>query len=35
MAAYTVTWTIEVEVDGDHKDAAQFVANSYFGGMPR
>ncbi|HGT3435232.1 hypothetical protein [Pseudomonas aeruginosa] len=30
MAAYTVTWTIDVEVDGDHKDAAQFVADSYF-----
>lgn len=26
----TVTWTIDVEVDGDHKDAAQLVANSYF-----
>lgn len=30
IAAYTVIWTIDVEVDGDHKDAAQFVADSYF-----
>ncbi|MBC2385287.1 hypothetical protein HF209_30495 [Pseudomonas sp. WS 5096] len=27
---YTVTWSVEVEVDGDHKAAAQAVANRYF-----
>lgn len=27
---YTVTWSIEVEVDGDHKAAAQAVASRYF-----
>lgn len=30
MPAYTVTWTIDVEVEGDHKDAAQHVADHYF-----
>ncbi|HHM8821238.1 TPA: hypothetical protein ACRNRF_006191 [Pseudomonas aeruginosa] len=32
MPAYTVTWTIDVDVEGDHKDAAQHVADSYFQG---
>lgn len=27
---YTVTWTVDVEVMGDHKDAAQAVADLYF-----
>ena len=30
MKSYTVTWTINIEVDGDHKDAAQAVADRYF-----
>lgn len=31
MPSYQVTWTIDVECDGDHKAAAQLVANRYFG----
>lgn len=27
---YTVTWTVDVENDGDHKAAAQAVASRYF-----
>ncbi|MBI6949124.1 hypothetical protein RHA66_28450 [Pseudomonas aeruginosa] len=27
---YTVTWTVDVEVIGDYKDAAQAVADQYF-----
>ncbi|WP_311061519.1 hypothetical protein [Pseudomonas aeruginosa] len=27
---YTVTWSIDVEVDGDYKAAAQAVADRYF-----
>jgi hypothetical protein len=30
MKSYTVTWTIDIEIDGDHKDAAQAVADRYF-----
>ncbi|MEJ3648156.1 hypothetical protein WDZ55_22365 [Pseudomonas bubulae] len=27
---YAVTWTVDVEVMGNHKDAAQAVADLYF-----
>lgn len=27
---YTITWTTEIEISGDHKDAAQSVADDYF-----
>lgn len=27
---YSVTWTVDVEIEGDHKDAAQAVADQYF-----
>ena len=30
MPSYRVTWTVDVECDGDHKDAAQMVASDYF-----
>ncbi|WGO96409.1 hypothetical protein QCD61_28340 (plasmid) [Pseudomonas viciae] len=30
MQKYTVTWTVDIEVPGDHKAAAQEVANRYF-----
>jgi hypothetical protein len=30
MRKYTVTWTTDIEISGDHKDAAQAVADRYF-----
>ncbi|HBN8007503.1 TPA: hypothetical protein L3645_006330 [Pseudomonas aeruginosa] len=30
MPTYSVTWTIDVEIEGDHKDAAQHVADLHF-----
>lgn len=30
MRKYTVTWTTDIEIPGDHKDAAQAVADRYF-----
>lgn len=30
MRKYTVTWTTDIEISGDHKDAAQAVASQYF-----
>lgn len=30
MQKYTVTWTVDIEIPGDHKAAAQEVANKYF-----
>jgi len=30
MPTYTVSWTIEIDCDGDHKAAAQFVADQHF-----
>lgn len=30
MPSYRVTWSIDVECEGDHKAAAQLVANQYF-----
>lgn len=30
MNKYTTTWTIETEIPGDHKAAAQAVADRYF-----
>lgn len=28
--SYRVTWSVDVELEGDHKDAAQAVAQQYF-----
>ncbi|MBA6068088.1 hypothetical protein [Pseudomonas mosselii] len=30
MRSYQVSWTVNVECAGDHKDAAQLVADRYF-----
>lgn len=30
MPSYQVIWTIDVECEGDHKAAAQLVADRYF-----
>lgn len=30
MPSYQVTWTIDVECEGDHKAAAKLVADRYF-----
>ena len=30
MPSYQVTWTINVECEGDHKAAAQLVADRFF-----
>lgn len=30
MPSYRVTWIVDVECEGDHKGAAQMVANDYF-----
>ncbi|MBD8577531.1 hypothetical protein IFU04_25160 [Pseudomonas syringae] len=30
MPSYQVTWTIDVECEGDHKAAAQMVADRHF-----
>lgn len=30
MPSYQVTWTIDVECEGDHRAAALLVANRYF-----
>lgn len=27
---FTITWSIDVEIEGDHKAAAQVVADRYF-----
>jgi len=30
MRSYQITWTVDVECEGDHKAAAQLVADRYF-----
>lgn len=30
MRSYQISWTVDVECEGDHKAAAQLVADRYF-----